>query len=190
MALSTRTIWIAVIGLSAIPLGTTTWQWSRSLRTERRETQRLERLTRHATTITELGKSLPAWASGPRPAGSLAPEVSATLAGTGLPPSVMNSLSADPDSSAGQGSSGTGAIQARTRRGTLVLTSLTLPQLGAFCAAWRERQPGWTISALDVSPEGGNLAAKTSVASTGGDLPLRAVLTLESISLERSGGVR
>lgn len=187
---SPRTIWTVAVLVSVTALGITNWNYARSKRLASVQVQRLNKLTKHASTISEVGASLPAWAFGPKPPGSLAPEVSAALAGSGLPPSAMASLSAEPESSGSLATGAAGPVQARTRRGTLVLTSVTLPQLGAFCATWRERQPGWSIAALDVGPETGNANARSQIAATGGDLPLRAVLTLESISLERSGGVR
>ena len=186
MGLSPRSIWFVAIALSALTLGSTGWSWSRATRLQRVQIERLDRLTRHSKTISDLSTGLPAWALGAKPAGALAPEISATLTGSGLPASAMSSLAADPGTATQPGPA-QASVQARTRRATLVLASLTLPQLGTFCETWRQRQPAWTIAALDISPE---LGAPTAKAQTGGDLPLRAVLTLETISLERSGGVR
>ena len=190
--LSTRTLWCLVVALSAAVLGIAGWNWMRCSAAERTQTLRLARITSHARTLSELQSQLPAWTFATKPAGTLAPEVSATLAASGLPASAMASLAADPESAGvGGGGGGRGAsnsgIQVRDRHATLVLGSVTLPQLGTFLQNWRQRQPAWTISMVDVSPEPNAAAAK---AQTGGDLPLHAVLTMQTLTLERSGGVR
>jgi hypothetical protein len=58
----------------------------------------------------------------------------------GLSQSILAGLS--PESIAQQSDTGT----ALRRRATLTLQSLTLPQLGAFIAEWRAREPGWAVS--------------------------------------------
>lgn len=192
MNLSPRILWSIVIAIALATLVPITWKWQSAARSERLQTDRLARLTAQATLINELRGKLPEWALAPKVAGMLAPEVGATLAVAGLPPSAMASLSADPE---GQGSSGfdgstsAAPAQARTRRATLVLGGVTLPQLGAFLQQWRDRQPAWTVATIDVGPEQGSAAAAAK-AQTGGDLPLRAVLTLENLSLQRSGSAR
>ncbi|MCC6676321.1 MAG: hypothetical protein IT436_04180 [Phycisphaerales bacterium] len=110
---------------------------------------------------------------------SLAEEVAAVLSASGLPPSVLASLS--PDSAQ---SSGTGPL-VRLRAG-MTLTRVTLPQLGRFLSEWRRRQgniSGWTVTGIDLSPESG-IDAIAGSSGTGRDLPLRAVMSLESIAAE------
>ncbi len=194
MIFSIRVLWGVVATVAAVALSITGWKWAQATSAERTQTQRLARLTTQANSINDLRSKLPEWALASKAPGTLAPEVSAILSASGLPASAMASLSADPDQSTGNqgigmGNVGTATIQARTRRATLVLGSVTLPQLGTFLQTWRDRQPAWTVATIDVSPELGSSAMATKT-QTGGDLPLRAVLTMENLSLQRSGGVR
>jgi hypothetical protein len=75
---------------------------------------------------------------------------------------------------------------ARRTRAVLTLAPLTLPQLGGFLAAWHSREPQWTVSSIELSPQPGNQAQ--SAAAPGGDLPLRAVLGLETLFVDQGGG--
>jgi len=112
--------------------------------------------------------------------GGLAQEVSAVLAAAGLPASAMTSLSPD-NGTALPGDSGLTQLRAG-----LTLNNITLPQLGRFLSEWRRRHPApgrWTVTAIDLSPEAesGKAAAPGATAR---DLPLRAVMNLESIVAE------
>ena len=60
-----------------------------------------------------------------------------------------------------------------TRRVSLVLQQVTLPQAGRFLSEWRLAEPQWVVASADLSPRGEPPAA-------GGDLPLQAVIALES----------
>jgi hypothetical protein len=107
----------------------------------------------------------------------LAQRVGAALTRAGLSASCLSSLSPEAQSMVAMTD---GQPRLTRQRATLVLTSLTLPQLGAFLDAWRSGEPDWTVTGLDVSPAGG----AGPVQSTGGDLPLRVVLALESVTAE------
>ncbi len=174
-----RTLWLGSALISAVLLFCSAGAWLAARAAQRAQDERLAKLASHARTISDLMDSLPAWATAPRPTGTLAPEVSAALASAGLPASALSSLSAEPESSSS--TSPSTSVQARTRRATLVLGAVTLPQLGTFLDRWHLRQPAWAVSAIDLAPEPGGEKVK---AVTGGDLPLRAVLTLESVFLE------
>jgi len=120
------------------------------------------------------------WPRRSGPEGGLAQEVSAVLAAAGLPPSAMTSLSPD------NGTALPGDVGLTQLRAGLTLNNITLPQLGRFLAEWRRRQHGpgsWTVTAIDLSPEteSGKAAAPGTTAR---DLPLRAVMNLESIVAE------
>jgi hypothetical protein len=76
---------------------------------------------------------------------------------------------------------------------TLALTSVTLPQVGAFLQAWRAAEPAWIVSSVDLTP------LNTPAPIPGSDLPLRCVIGLEAVYSEepvnkagaaRSGGAR
>lgn len=69
-------------------------------------------------------------------------------------------------------------------RAVVTLSPVTLPQLGTFLAAWREREPGWTVSSLDLSPQTDKAEGKAG----GRDLPLRVVIGLETLFVDRGGG--
>jgi len=103
------------------------------------------------------------------PSTGLASQISKALAHCGIPASTLQSLS--PES---QSASGTGCIR---KRATLNLTGLTLPQVGAFLAAWRGAD--YTVSSIELSPL--ERTPQASAASPGADLPLRAVITLEGL---------
>ncbi len=91
--------------------------------------------------------------------------ISGILGSCGLSPSAVSSFGADTSTAPARGP---------RHRASLVLDGLTLPRLGAFLEAWRQAEPGWMVTALDLSPKG--------EAPLGGDLPLRATVTLEAIS--------
>src|SRR5262249_52850946 len=101
-----------------------------------------------------------------RQASGLAPRVGAALSRCGLPASCLSSLSPETAAVVNDGSS-----RLRRQRATLALGSITLPQLGSFLNTWRTAEPDWSVTSIDLSP---TPAAQN--ASTGGDLPLRAVL--------------
>lgn len=111
------------------------------------------------------------------PAGSsdLARLAASALAAAGRPASTLTSVSPGGQSAiAGPG----GTTLAVRRQATLTLERLTLPQAGSFLSAWRAAEPAWTVSGLDLAP--GPVDPRT--ASTGGDRPLRVVVTLECLS--------
>lgn len=114
-----------------------------------------------------------------RASSGLAQRVTASLSRAGLPASALSSLSPEAQSVQVDGDT-----HVKRQRATLVLASLTLPQLGAFLDAWRTAEPDWNVSSIDLSPAAPGGAPPG--ASTGGDLPLRSVLTLESVSIEET----
>jgi hypothetical protein len=183
---SPAALWVAtalVCGLVLIPTG---WTWAQAARQSRAQGDRLARIAGSAQQLTELEARLPAWALIPKSTAALAPQVSAVLAAAGLPASAMTSLSAESASPASPGAT----VRAQARHATLVLSGLTLPQVGSFLQAWRQKQPAWTVSQIELSPEAsavGALGKPSSRPDTGGDLPLHAVLTLETLSLQRGG---
>jgi hypothetical protein len=83
-----------------------------------------------------------------------------------------------------------GAGELKRQRATFTLVPITLPQLGAFLDAWRQREPYWTVASIDVGPEPIRQNENGGAAAAGRDLPLRAVLTLEAIYLDEPKGDR
>lgn len=118
----------------------------------------------------------------------LAPAVSAGLAAAGLPASTLASLSPE---SASLESAGDSAAAARIvrKRATLVLTPITLPQLGRFLQTWHDRASesseagfdDWTFARLDLEPR---TDTNTAANAPGSDLPLRVVMSIESVVIQ------
>lgn len=115
------------------------------------------------------------WRLRERPASGLAANLGQTLAACGIPPQALVNVAPQPETPVDGPFGGTAL---RRQRATFMLTPVTLPQLGAFLESWRTREPYWTVASIDVSPEAnqGGLAA-------GGDLPLRASLTVDAVYL-------
>jgi hypothetical protein len=68
----------------------------------------------------------------------------------------------------------------------VTLAGVTLPQLGGFLKEWRQREPAWTVSGIDLAPQAPGKKGEAS--SAGGDLPLRAVIGIETMFVEQGGG--
>jgi hypothetical protein len=172
----TRTVpaWIVVAALSAGAVALAGQRAAASRAAALREHAELERL---ATQAREL-RSLRAAAASPESAKAtpgLASRVGTALSRAGLPASCLSSLS--PEAQSVQRLEGS-RVGARRQRATLVLTSLTLPQLGSLLQTWRTDEPAWMITGVEVA------AAQGPPPPTGGDLPLRAVLVLESLVID------
>ena len=104
---------------------------------------------------------------------TLAARVSAVLAASGLAQSSLAGLS--PESVVQRSEAGT-ALRVRA---TLTLQSVTLPEVGRFIAEWRSRYPAWILTSIDLAPDAGDKV------TPGSDLPIRAVLVVESIAFDR-----
>jgi hypothetical protein len=135
--------------------------------------------------LASLRGSVPSWARDAQPAAGLTQAVTAVLEKCGLKSTVLETLAADPEPESAR----VAAPTIHRRGASLVLSNLTLPQLGAFLAAWREREPRWTVARVDLSPvprkDEGGLGA-----DAGGDLPVRAVLGLECLTVLSGTGER
>ncbi len=159
--------WCAVLGLSASALlasGRAAWVARNTARVARLH---LAAVTEHASELVRLRAGAP---PEHKPGSGLASRVSAALARCGLPPSALSSLS--PESAVGEGPS-------RRQRAVLALGGVTLPQLGSFLNAWRSAEPDWVVSSIELSPQMG------APVTPGADLPLRAVIGIEAVYVER-----
>jgi hypothetical protein len=118
----------------------------------------------------------------------LATVVIGALGAAGLPASALASLSPESESGELLSNAARGAIAGGARpmlvrrRATLVLTPLTLPQLGRFLTAWHERAPQWTLSRIDIEPR------REKDVQPGADLPLRVTVGLESVTIQNRQG--
>lgn len=113
------------------------------------------------------------------PPGGLAASITDALQHAGLSPSSLANLSPEATISVGSGDA-----VAHRRRATMVLSGITLPQLGAFLGTWRETQPNWIVSRLDLTPE------RINGPIQGGDVPLSAVVAIEALFMKTEGDVQ
>lgn len=109
---------------------------------------------------------------------TLAARVSGVLAASGLPQSSLAGLS--PESVVQRSDAGT-ALRVRA---TLTLQSITLPEVGRFIAEWRARHPAWALTSIDLAPDAGVQSGNKSAVTPGSDLPVCAVLVVESIAFD------
>lgn len=103
---------------------------------------------------------------------ALAAKVASALTARGLPAGAMTGLNPQTESIGGK----PGVPVLLHHRASLVLSMLTLAQCGAFLEEFRRREPGWTVTAIELSPDAAGKVVP------GADLPLRAQLTLESVT--------
>ncbi|MCW5775668.1 MAG: hypothetical protein KIS87_04380 [Phycisphaeraceae bacterium] len=157
-------LWTLALLGAAAPLAVTAPAWLDARARARRELAFVPEAARDARLIAELRLALPPHAE--HDAAPLARRVGVALAAAGLPAAALSDLS--PESNLRSA----GVVG---RRATLTLTGVTLPELGRFLAAWRDAEPAWTVTAADLTPE----SSRTT--PPGGDRPLRAVLTLETL---------
>lgn len=166
------TLWLAVGGVSLAAVTLVGRGAVRAQREARIRVAAFEGLRDRVVELDRLQARVQKWPQ--RPADTnLAQEISAALSAAGLPSSSLASLAPD------NGAAVPGSAELMQLRAGMTLSNVTLPQVGRFLSEWRRRQPSpgpaWTVTAIDLAPEaGGDKAA-------GGDLPLRAVLNLESI---------
>ncbi len=157
--------------------------------------RRAQTLSAAAKEIDTIRAGLPVWALVASPdAASLAKRAGQVVASAGLPASALSSFSTQTESIGSPTPSG---ARIQRRRASIVLSGVTLPQLGSFLTAWRSQEPDWMIGTIDITQDGLDSSGRAGRGSAGGasggrgggDLPLRVVLTAESLPLRR-GSVR
>lgn len=154
------------------------WQGAGVLSAQRRgqtAESHLLRVQADASAIRRLRQDL---ASSVQPVSEamLAEEVARMLASGGLPASTLASLSVQEETVR---TSATDASFLR-RRGIVILSPITLPQLGGCLERFEAAGTPWTITTLEVTPVPGN------VQPLGQDLALRVTLTLEALQSTRT----
>ena len=170
---------VAIASMSMIARSTLRWGSARHVADERRAA--LDQLRIQSGTLQTLQVALPSWVTrAPVDATLLTSRVSDALAASNIPPARLIALSPESDVTL----SGAGAVQTKRRRATLTLAPISLPELGRFVDRWAQREPGWTIAALDLIPQ----AAKDENRVDQQQHTLRVVLTLESTFLHEAGG--
>lgn len=123
--------------------------------------------------VREVEQSTPAFLEDDDSRGSLTQRISTCLQAAGLSTGLLASLSPQASSQVYSQS----GIQVSRRRATLVLTGITLPQLGGFLQVWKSTEKAWSVSSIDLSPSL-HKAQDSSVS-----LPLRVVLSLQSADI-------
>ncbi|MDX9911483.1 MAG: hypothetical protein RBS39_06610 [Phycisphaerales bacterium] len=96
--------------------------------------------------------------------GSLAERAARALARAGIDPASLVSVTPAPIP-------GTNATT--DERATVVLSGVTLPQLGRLLTTWSDAEPGLAFRAIDLE------RGRDEDAAPGQDVPARAVLTIE-----------
>lgn len=173
-------LWVCVATILAFAIGTAVPIASRARQDAERASAEMRETSRHASLIVSTQARVTQVVTDDPSRGGLAPRVTASLLRAGLPTGVLLSLSPEADTLVASD----GAIRVVRRRATLVLSGVTLPQLGLFLEGWRIAEPAWTPVGIDLSP----LAAKGPVA--GGDAPLRATVVVEALMMHDEGGSR
>lgn len=174
-------LWTAVTIAAGTALGTSGARyWDARVRAQS-ELATLSRISQQARDLAVLRATAPEWMRQGRPPAGLTPRISAALSAAGLPPTAMSSVSPEAESPLGESD-----LKARRTRAVLTLAPVTLPQLGGFLAAWRLREPQWTVSSIELAPQTGS--GQSGAAAPGADLPLRAVIGLETLFVDQGGG--
>ncbi len=141
------------------------------------ELARLRSIRDKVSEIERLRRSAERLPLAPEGGEGLATRIPHVLASAGVPAASLSSLAPQSESVTLPG-----AGKVTRQRAAVTLTPITLPQLGAFLAAWRRTEPGWNVATIEVAPDG------TSTASPGADLSLRVSMTIESLSAEPPRG--
>lgn len=183
------TLWMLALLIALPVLAITTWRASSAAAAESAAAKKRQRVTAQAEELKTLRVGLPAWArtSTQRNSGehseSMAQRVPAAIAAAGLPPTALSSVS--PESQSGTADGGSkGGVGIDRRKATLTFNTLTLTQLGRFLSTWREREPAWVVTSIDATPEQRASSDRgANQTQPGGDLPLRIVLVIESLSV-------
>jgi len=169
-----KMLWALAIGTSVLALAVTMPRALAARASARSEVAALRTTTSNAREIVDLRSRLSTVAMTGDPKRTLAERVARVLADAGIPGSALASLS--PESQPARGASGFDQALLIRRRATMTLASITLPQLGRFLDAWGHRQPAWTVTNIDIAPD------QRGSVTPGGDLPLRAVIVIESMT--------
>ncbi|MCL4743435.1 MAG: hypothetical protein KJZ54_14660 [Phycisphaerales bacterium] len=157
-------LWAVALVGAASPIASTAPAFLAARAAARHELTIAHDAARDVRRIVELRAALPTPHTGDE--SPLARRVGAALAAAGLDAGTLADLSPEAHLPSA------GLVR---RRATLTLTGVTLPEVGRFLAAWREAEPGWTVTAADLTPE------SSRTAPPGADRPLRAVLTVEAL---------
>lgn len=130
--------------------------------------------------IQSLRKQRPRAAARQKPTADIVGGIESALATAAVPIATMTSLSSDPESFVTM----EGRTDARyLRQGVrLTLEPITLPAFGRFLNTWRQANPEWTVSSIQIGQATSNqLNSKTIPANSGINLPVRVFMTFETV---------
>jgi hypothetical protein len=174
--------WVVVLAGGAVAAGVSARDYISARSSAALERERATTIVRQVADLEAARPVAAQWRQRRRPASGLAANLGQTLSACGIAPTALVNVSPQPESPLESASSTNADL--RRQRAALTLYPVTLPQLGAFLEAWRAREPYWTVTTIDVSPDA---AAKLP---GGGDLPLRVVMNMEAVYLADAGEER
>ncbi|MBX3322239.1 MAG: hypothetical protein KF757_04540 [Phycisphaeraceae bacterium] len=157
-------IWTVSIMASAAMVLSAMPRWRSAHEQASATSERMQDIARHVEALHALPE---ADAQAPISDRLLANRIASVVARAGLASGTIISVS--PESERVLKTVGT--TQALQRRATLTLQAPSLRDLGRFLSLWRDEEPRWVITAIDLKPQ-------RSDAARGGDLPVLAVLTM------------
>lgn len=126
----------------------------------------------------------PAWLDRSAPEAELAKRVASTLGRIGLPASSLANVEPDAPAPVGRVDDQRVGPLIKRARASVTLRSLTLPDVGRFLDAFRQRETDWTITSVRIEPER-TVASVPKGSAPPRDLPLVVALSLESLYVER-----
>lgn len=177
---------IAVWSLALITSMILLWTSARAALSASRQLQiseqRWTNVAARAAESQSLQERVAEWLTPVEAEGALAPKLTEALTASGLAASALSNVSPQGD----QVLASTLNSQAVRTKASVTLTGVTLRRLGIFLSNWTEKNKGWAVTSLDLSPEP-QPSAQPGVSSQGGDLPIRVLMTIESLRLERKG---
>jgi hypothetical protein len=170
-------MWVLALAVSMGSLAYAAREYTRARAQARAELAQLNLISPQAREVALLRASAPVWASRTPPETALAPAAAAVVAGCGLPASALANVAPQAPARVGEGQ-----FAAMRQRATITLTNVTLPEVGRFLEAWRQAEPDWIVTGIELSPQ------QRGNATPGADLPLRAIITIEALFSDASTG--
>lgn len=174
-----RLLWTIIVLASVAAVALASFRFATAQSEHRAAVAALDKVRTDTQTIASARAALPAWAISAQANSDddlFAQRVAAAVASVGLGGSSVTSINVD----ALGGAPSTGGVRVARRTATVTLGSITLPQLGNLLQAWRSREPAWTVTGIAIDP------GSPAQAQPGADIPLRVVLSMETISIAHS----
>jgi hypothetical protein len=177
-------MWTAAAAIAVPSLWITSTMAIRAAARKDAELDNLRTVTDQAGQVRLLRATTPALLAVRPSTEGLTPRLSAAMASCGIPAGSLSSLSPQAETAV----AGAAGVRLVRRHTALTLSPITLPQVGAFLATWRDREPAWTVTAVELTPEALVTGSARGSIGTGTDMALRAAITLEEISFQTTGG--